>query len=1078
VTGANPKEPSERSWLSPNIWASSDTHEGNPVRQLLVPSSSFSTVEGATGALTIGNNYGCWPAVTPNDGSAITALHARLPLGSTPGSPLSRAAWQGSTTRWTPQAVFDTFPDALSFSEASDDQPGLRTPQLGAVHAVLGYWTTGRTQPATVVMPTGTGKTETMLALLVTARPAKLLVLVPSDQLRDQVTGKFQRLGVLQEYGIVAATAARPIVGRVLHGFTATDTATAFAEQCNVIVSTPQALQASTPEALAAVLDTCSHLFVDEAHHVAAASWSAIRDAFESKRVVQFTATPFREDGQHLAGRVIYAFPLREAQKQGYFATIDYTAVIDFDNLDRAVAVQSVARLRQDIAQGYNHVLMARVSSIPRAHAVKPYYDAIASDLEPVIINSRMPKRGQREALKSLFDGKSRIVICVNMLGEGFDLPALKVAAVHDPQKSLGVTLQFIGRFARTSSSGMYGDASAFVARGELDIDRRLRALYAEDADWNLVLRDLTESAVAEQEAVSDFEQGFTSLPEGITLRSLLPKMSTVVYRTPSRDWEPDKLVDFFGEDALLTHPIGLNAAEGMAWCVVERRGAVRWGDVRTIEEIGYELYVLHFDSERRLLFINNSANSGVFEDLADVIVGEGAERFTGSTVYRVMADIQRLVPTTVGVVDAHNQFRRFSMHVGSDVTASFTQAEAGTKSQTNISGGGYRDGEHVSISASLKGRIWSHATATSLKHWRDWCHDIGTKLLDDIISIDQVIGQFLLPQPLTGRPESVLLGLEWPWAARVVALDYLRLNLNDSNPYPLTAADLVPYSEATTGPFRFQVKTESWAVNYEADVVNGRLRYRCTDPQELHVLTARTERRLSDWLNDSDHGLLFILDRDRIIDGDLLYEANHDRPPFDRSALVTMDWTGTNIRMESQRAERRPQSVQYRAIRELIADPTPWDIVLDDDGNGEIADVVCLRIDSEGLLVRLVHCKYAHGAAPGARLEDLYEVCGQAQKSIIWRKADMEPFFKTLFQRARRKQQRTGVSPFEVGDARALFALQEKARVMKRRVEIIIVQPGLSAAAANQGQLELLASTEAYLRSTINAPMTVWCSA
>ena len=35
------------------------------------------------------------------------------------------------------------------------------------------------------------------------------------------------------------------------------------------------------------------------------------------------------------------------------------------------------------------------------------------------------------------------------MLGEGFDLPALKVAVVHDPQKSLAVTLQFIGRFTR-----------------------------------------------------------------------------------------------------------------------------------------------------------------------------------------------------------------------------------------------------------------------------------------------------------------------------------------------------------------------------------------------------------------------------------------------------------------------------------------------------------------------------------------------------------------------------------------------------------------------------------------------------
>ena len=90
---------------------------------------------------------------------------------------------------------------------------------------------------------------------------------------------------------------------------------------------------------------------------------------------MQFTATPFREDGRHLQGRVIYAFPLREAQAQKYFSPIDYTSVIDFQDVDRAVAVQSIARLRSDLAEGYDHVLMARVSGIPRAKEIRELYD-------------------------------------------------------------------------------------------------------------------------------------------------------------------------------------------------------------------------------------------------------------------------------------------------------------------------------------------------------------------------------------------------------------------------------------------------------------------------------------------------------------------------------------------------------------------------------------------------------------------------------------------------------------------------------------------------------------------------------
>src|SRR6185437_8840472 len=136
-------------------------------------------------------------------------------------------------------------------------------------------------------------------------------------------------------------------------------------------------------------------------------------------------------------------------------------------------------------------------------------------------------------------------------------------------------------------------------------------------------------AAVGHQQEVSDFEDAFTSLPDDVALRSLLPKMSTVVYRTPSSRWEPQNIVDFFGEENLLTMPIGLNTQAGVAWCVVERRTNIRWGDLKTIEEIAYELYVLYFDARRRLLYINNSANDGVFVELAEAVAGTGATRFT-----------------------------------------------------------------------------------------------------------------------------------------------------------------------------------------------------------------------------------------------------------------------------------------------------------------------------------------------------------------------------------------------------------------------------------------------------------------
>ena len=70
---------------------------------------------------------------------------------------------------------------------------------------------------------------------------------------------------------------------------------------------------------------------------------------------------------------------------------------------------------------------MARTRSKERAAAISVIYQELAPDLKPVIVYSG-PGRTipNREALARLVDdgtNGSRIVVCVDMLGEGFDLP-------------------------------------------------------------------------------------------------------------------------------------------------------------------------------------------------------------------------------------------------------------------------------------------------------------------------------------------------------------------------------------------------------------------------------------------------------------------------------------------------------------------------------------------------------------------------------------------------------------------------------------------------------------------------------
>ena len=148
----------------------------------------------------------------------------------------------------------------------------------------------------------------------------------------------------------------------------------------------------------------------------------------------------------------------------------------------------------------------------------------------------------------------------------------------------------------------------------------------------------------------------------------------------------------------------------------------------------------------------------------------------------------------------------------------------------------------------------------------------------------------------------------------------------------------------------------------------------------------------------------------------------------------------------------------------------------IDDDGSGEMADIVSLKEMDGELLIRLTHCKYS-SRAPGSRVGDLYEVCGQAQKSAMWRRQKLQKLFANLERRARRKVAGGRGEPFEIGDVQALAKLMDRAPLLRPRFEIDIVQPGLNAAGVSNSQLELLASTETYLLHTASARLRVYCS-
>jgi hypothetical protein len=217
-------------------------------------------------------------------------------------------------------------------------------------------------------------------------------------------------------------------------------------------------------------------------------------------------------------------------------------------------------------------------------------------------------------------------------------------------------------------------------------------------------------------------------------------------------------------------------------------------------------------------------------------------------------------------------------------------------------------------------------------------------------------------------------------------------------------------------------------------------------------------------------------------LEGNQYVELKGAYPPYDTSKIQAWDWVGVNIRKESQGTRKEADSIQARVIQGLRA--RDYHMIVDDDGKGEAADIVTIRLIGDiaapsRIDVEFYHCKYSQQATPGQRIEDLYEVCGQAQKSICWMSSPEKrtDLFTHLLRREARRQEASTSSRYEVGDGDLLQTIREMSRLCPVSLKIYIVQPGVSKANVTRDQLRLLSVTENYLMETFQLSFGVIAS-
>ncbi len=367
-----------------------------------------------------------------------------------------------------------------------------------------------------VVLPTGGGKTYTAsMWLLKNAidKRKKILWVAHRQMLLDQAAESFQRFAYTEVIPHISSFCFRIVSGASCHDRTGD-----ISPEDNLLIVSKDSIGRSI-DRLDKWLDGESevYLIIDEAHHSTAKTYRRIIDYVKSKvpnlKLIGLTATPFRtaENEQGLLARIYgdgiklgrpvhgdvgitYQIGLKELINrrilakpifESFYTDEKYGEALGVDALE---SIQHLDILPEDIAQQmadsaarnklivetyktkekeYGQTILFAVNVI-HAIQLKELFnkagisaDYVVSSVKDAVTGVTISREDNEKKIDEYREGRLQVLINVNILTEGVDLPQTKTVFLARPTVSSILMTQMVGRALRGTAAG--GTESAYI---------------------------------------------------------------------------------------------------------------------------------------------------------------------------------------------------------------------------------------------------------------------------------------------------------------------------------------------------------------------------------------------------------------------------------------------------------------------------------------------------------------------------------------------------------------------------------------------------------------------------------------
>ncbi len=355
-----------------------------------------------------------------------------------------------------------------------------------------------------VVLPTGGGKTYTAsMWLLKNAldKKKKILWIAHRQMLLDQAAESFQKFAYTEVIPHISSFRFRVISGASSH-----DRTSDIQPSDNLLIISKDSIGRNLDRLdkwLAGEQEL--YLIVDEAHHSTAKTYRKVIDYVRDKvpcvKLIGLTATPFRtaEDEQGLLAKIYsddiaYQIGLKELINrqilskpifEAYYTDEEYGGSL---GLDAWESIQHLDVLPDDIAEQiavsaarnklivdtylakqkqYGQTIVFAVNVV---HAIqlsalfnkaKIKADFIVSDVKDSITGVTISRAENERKLETYREGRLQVLINVNILAEGVDLPQTKTVFLARPTVSSILMTQMVGRALRGTAAG--GTSESYI---------------------------------------------------------------------------------------------------------------------------------------------------------------------------------------------------------------------------------------------------------------------------------------------------------------------------------------------------------------------------------------------------------------------------------------------------------------------------------------------------------------------------------------------------------------------------------------------------------------------------------------